>query len=115
MRTDEERIRELHRRNAELRIKKRQRSTRIISAAGAMLSFVCVMVMVKVVSGLSADIPNANDPDSMRASIFADSGILGGVVIAVIAFTLGVILTVICYKLKTWQKEKDDEDAEWRK
>ena len=43
-------------------------------------------------------------------SVFADSGALGYIVIAIIAFLLGVALTMFCIRLSEWQKRKDKEE-----
>ena len=45
----------------------------------------------------------------MHASIFAGSGALGYIVIAIIAFLLGVALTMFCIRLREWQERKDKE------
>ena len=48
----------------------------------------------------------------MNGSLFANSPVLSYVVIAVIAFILGITVTAICYQLKKYQNEKDAGDLQ---
>lgn len=50
---------------------------------------------------------------SMQASIFADNGSLGYIVVGVLAFMLGIGVTVLCFHLKKYigkQEESHDRD-----
>ena len=42
--------------------------------------------------------------------MFSDSGALGYIVVALLAFLLGVSVTVFCLRLKKWREKKDRED-----
>ena len=46
----------------------------------------------------------------MSASIFSGSGYLGYIVIGIVAFLLGCAVTVFCFRLRKWQKDKENED-----
>ena len=48
------------------------------------------------------------DIGSMNASIFADSHVLGYIIIALLAFALGVSVTIFCYYLKRLNQQADD-------
>ena len=108
MRTNEERIAALHARAEELRRERRKRRTRLAGAAGIIF---CLALTV----GLAAWIPHlstvlSGTPDSMSGSVFSDSGALGYLVTALLAFLLGVCVTVFCLRLKKWREDRDQED-----
>ena len=44
------------------------------------------------------------------ASIFADHAVLGYVVIALLAFCLGTLATVFCFRVKKHKKEQENND-----
>ena len=46
----------------------------------------------------------------MNASIFSDSGVSGYLVIAILAFLLGITVTVFCFRLKKYMDGKGPED-----
>ena len=111
MRTNEERIAAMHERAAEMNKTERARKVRIMQFTGAAVA--CAATFM-----LAVFMPHINDfelgpatgaEDNMHASIFADSGVLGYIVIAIIAFLLGVALTMFCIRLREWQERKDKE------
>ena len=64
---------------------------------------------------ISSSVTPGGDLQSMSGSIFAGSSMLGYLVIGIIAFILGVSVTVFCYQVKKLQKggeESADEDKE---
>ena len=107
MRTSEERIQELHERMGVMQVRRQHRKYVIqCSAAGA----VCFAIMV-VLGYIIAGIPVQNVPgssDGISASIFADRMVLGYIVIALLAFCLGVSFTVFCYRLRRHTEARDD-------
>lgn len=112
MRTDEERINRMHARAAQLNRQKRTNKVKLMQAAGAVVSFAAVIM-------LAIFVPQSEDLDSgsqtgqtggMHASIFGDSAALGYIVVAIIAFLLGIAVTIFCFRLRKWQEEKDRQD-----
>ena len=111
MRTNEERIAAMHRRAAELERKKRERVARV-------LSFSAVAACLVMIIGLSFSIPRVMDTmdisgmarvmEGMNASLFATAGVLGYVVTGILAFLLGIAVTVLCFRLKMWKDENMD-------
>ena len=104
MRSDEERILEMHNRAEQIKHKNVVVRMRVTSAA---LVAACIAVIVltgmAVPSALSD--PQAFGRDSgMSASIFASGSELGFVVIGILAFLLGVAVTIVCYRLKRSRK-----------
>jgi hypothetical protein len=108
MRTNEERIAAMHARAAELRREKRKRETRIVGIEIIVLSLALVIALAAWMPRLSTAMTGA--PGAMSASMFSDSGALGYIVVALLAFLLGVSVTVFCLRLKKWREEKDRED-----
>ena len=108
MRTNEERIAAMHARAAELRREKRKRETRLAGAAAVVLCLALTVALAAWMPRLSTAMTGA--PGAMSASIFSDSGALGYIVVALLAFLLGVSVTVFCLRLEKWREEKDRED-----
>lgn len=112
MRSTDERVAAVERRVKELAHQKKQRQRRYIglSAAAACLLFVVGMgvAMPGIMAGLSqGDYTNTG----MMASIFYEGGTLGYVLIGLLAFALGVCLTVLCVLLRRRnQRDKEDEN-----
>lgn len=119
MRTNEERINAMHARASELNKQRRARQVRIMQAAGAAVSFAATIVLAVCVPRLAdfetepagSPLGQAGTSGIMNASIFSNSAALGYVVIALIAFLLGVTLTIFCFRLREWQKHKDEQET----
>ena len=112
MRTDEERINMMHARAAHLRRQKRTIKVKIMQAAGAVLSFAAAIVLaifVPRITDMDAGNPTGQT-GGMSASIFGDSSVLGYIVIAIIAFLLGIAVTIFCFRLRKWLEEKDKQN-----
>ena len=116
MRTNEERINAMHARASELNKQRRARQVRIIQAAGAAVSFAATIMLAVCIPrvadfGTGSPIGPAGPAGNMNASIFGNSASLGYIVIALIAFLLGVTLTIFCFRLREWQKQKDQQES----
>ena len=119
MRTNEERINAMHARASELNKQRRARRVRIMQAAGAAVSFAATIVLAVCIPRLvnfetnptGSPIGQAETSGTMNASIFGNSAVLGYVVIALLAFLLGVTLTIFCFRLREWQKHKDEQET----
>ena len=108
MRNTEERMAAVQNRAAELEGESRQRRNRWIAFASVAA---CLLLIV----GLSLRMPEwagraaAGDADTgAAASLFAGSGMLGYLVIGILAFLLGVAVTVLCFLLRRQSQDKDD-------
>ena len=112
MRTNEERIERLHARVEELNQQKRTRHVRVLQSVCAAACFAAVILLAVCMPQIApAQVdPAAGSPGDMHASMFAAGGALGYVMIAVVAFLLGIAVTVFCFRLKRWQKEKEQEE-----
>ena len=109
MRTFEERTQELHRRMDSLQRKKQHRRY-ILTCAAALI--VCLAIVILIAFGISRIGIQTTDINtgSAAASIFADQASLGYVVVALLAFCLGALVTVFCFRIKKHMKENQDDD-----
>ena len=112
MRTDEERIKAMHRRAAEI---EKNRRIRIIQTAAFALCAVMIVCLAAVMPALSGAMTPDGVLQDMNGSIFSGSSIFGCLVIGIIAFILGVSVTVFCYQVNKLQANAisdDDDDKE---
>lgn len=107
MRTNEERIAAMHARAGEINRTQRARKVRIMQATGAVIACAATFMLAIFMPRIS---DFQADPIGSTGSVFADSGALGYIVIAIIAFLLGTALTMFCYRLREWQMRKDKEE-----
>jgi len=106
MRNSELQLEEILRRADTLRRKKASRRAAALSAASV---FVCLALIVGAASLLSV-LPAAAGEDGVPAaygSLILSSSFLGYIVIGVLAFALGVCVTLLCRALRA-SKEKED-------
>ena len=109
MRTSEERVRELHRRMAAMEREKRRRRVQLLCAAACTACLAVTVAMALVIASLPVRSPGEL-AGSAAASIFADHASLGYVAVALLAFCLGAMVTVFCFRMKNHRKENRDDD-----
>ena len=114
MRSHEERVAETKRRIAKMEREKRLRRDKItmISAAAACLALLIGASLA--MPGIAAKI-QAGDYSGFEtaASIFHSGVALGYIVIGLLAFLLGVCVTVLCFRLRQMNREDGhDEESE---
>ena len=104
--TAEERVTALHLRMTALRQRKERRKTGALGAGCAGLT-ACLMTLIfseRQMGGTAGTYTGA-------AMLFEDAG--GYVLSAVLAFMLGVIITVLCFRIRTKRESgRDDEEKE---
>ena len=111
MRSHEERVAEAKRRIAKIeRAKRLRRNTFTMASAVAAclalivgVSFVMPDIAVKIRTGSYAGFETA-------ASIFHGGAALGYIVIGLLAFLLGVCVTVLCFRLRQMNREDDQNN-----
>ena len=112
MRSHEERFAEAKRRIAKIEREKRLRRDKItmISAAAACLALLIGASLA--MPGIAANIQTGNYSGfETAASIFHGGAALGYIVIGLLAFLLGVCVTVLCFRLRQMSRE-DEQDRE---
>ena len=106
MRSHEERVAETKRRIAKMEREKRLRRNTItmVSAVAA-----CLALLVGVsfaMPGIAASIQTGDYSGfETAASIFHGGAVLGYIVIGLLAFLLGVCVTVLCFRLRQMSRE----------
>ena len=112
MRSHEERVAEAKRRIAKIEQEKRRRRNKItmISAAAACLALLIGASLA--MPGIAANIQTGDYSGfETAASIFRGGAALGYIVIGLLAFLLGVCVTVLCFRLRQMNRE-DDQNKE---
>ena len=112
MRSHEERVAEAKRRIAKIEREKRLRRDKItmISAAAACLALLIGASLA--MPGIAANIQTGNYSGfETAASMYGGGAALGYIVIGLLAFLLGVCVTVLCFRLHQMNRE-DNQDKE---
>ena len=114
MRSLEERVAEAKRRIAKMEREKRLRRDKItmISAAAACLALLIGASLA--MSGIAAHIQTGDYSGfETSASMYGGGAALGYIVIGLLAFLLGVCVTVLCFRLRQMSREDgQDEESE---
>ena len=110
MRSHEERVAEAKRRIAAREYEDRRRRDRLTMA---LASAACLAVLTGVsfaMPGIAARI-QVNDYTGFEtaASIFRSSAVLGYIIIGLLAFLLGVCVTILCFQLRRMHRENEQE------
>lgn len=95
MRSQQERLEQLHIRAVQLKEQKERRIMNTLKAVSVFL-FVCLAGVISVLGGFQ----NTGGPDDYTGSSLLDSSVGGYVLVAVLAFAAAVVITVICMKRK---------------
>ena len=108
MRTTDERLRAAKRRAEEMKQQERRRRGKIAvlacSAACLAVSFALALAMPSIAARLSG----AEYGVGLTASMFSGES-LGYLVIGLLAFALGVCVTVLCVRLRRHEREEESE------
>ena len=112
MRSHEERITEAKRRIAKIKQEKRLRRN-TITIASAVAAFLALLIGASLaMPGIAASIQTGDYSGfETAASIFHGGAALGYIVIGLLAFLLGVCVTVLCFRLRQMSRE-DDQNKE---
>ena len=115
MRSHEERVAETKRRIAKMEREKRRRNT--VTMASAVAACLALLIGASfAMPGIAASI-QAGDYAGIEtaASMYGGGAALGYIVIGLLAFLLGVCVTVLCFRLRQMNREdgqdKESEDA----
>ena len=111
MRSHEERVAETKRRIAKIERAKRRRNT--ITMASAVAACLALLIGASLaMPGIAANIQTGDYSGfETAASIFHGGAALGYIVIGLLAFLLGVCVTVLCFRLRQMSRE-DGQDRE---
>ena len=112
MRSHEERVAEAKRRIAKIEREKRLRRNTITMASAVAACLVLLIGASLAMPGIVANIQTGDYSGfETAASMYGGGAALGYIVIGLLAFLLGVCVTVLCFRLRQMNRE-DDQDKE---
>ena len=110
MRSHEERVAEAKRRIAKIEREKRLRRNTITMASAVAACLVLLIGASFAMPGIAAKIQTGDYSGfETAASMYGGSAALGYIVIGLLAFLLGVCVTVLCFRLRQMSRE-DGQD-----
>ena len=115
MRSHEERVAEAKRRIAQIEREKRRRRNTVIMASAAAACLALLIGASLAMPGIAANIQTGDYSGFETAASMYGGGALGYIVIGLLAFLLGVCVTVLCFRLRQMNREdgqnEESEDA----
>lgn len=114
MRSHEERVAVVKRRIAEAEQEKRLRHSRIATTCAMAACLLLIVGLSAIMPGIVSKMVGGDYAGGgTTASIFGDSAVIGYIVIGIIAFLLGVCVTILCFRIRKFRREdkKEEEDA----
>ena len=110
MLSHEERVTEVKRRIAEKEQQKRLRKGRIAAFSGIAACFAVMISAALSMPGIVSKIePGDSSAPQTAAAMSAGTGALGYVVIGLLAFILGICVTILCFRVRQLSKEEHAE------
>ena len=107
MRSNEERVVEVKRRIAEKERKKKLRRSRIAAVSAVAACLVLIVVLSLFMPGIAGQLrPGGYSDYEMVASMFGENGALGYIIIGLLAFLLGVCVTILCFRIRLLNREE---------
>ena len=111
MRSHEERVAETKRRIAKMEREKRLRRNTITMASAVAACLALLIGASLAMPGIAANIQTGDySCFETAASIFHGGAALGYIVIGLLAFLLGVCVTVLCFRLRQMNREDDQNN-----
>ena len=110
MRSHEERVAETKRRIAKMEREKQRRRNKItmISAVAACLALLIGASLA--MPGIAANIQTGNYSGfETAASMYGGRDALGYIIVGLLAFLLGVCMTILCFRLRQMERDEKDE------
>ena len=109
MRTTAERLAEAKWRARELERERQRRRARGIFCAGTAACFVMIVSLALVMPGITEGFSDTALGVGMAAGVFSGRS-LGYLVVGLLAFALGVCVTVLCVRLRGHEEDSADEE-----
>ena len=107
MRSNEERVVEVKRRIAEKERQKKLRRSRIAAVSAVAACLVLIVVLSLFMPGIAGQLrPGGYSDYEMAASMFVENGALGYIIIGLLAFLLGVCVTILCFRIRLLNREE---------
>ncbi len=101
MQTSKERVFAVKHRINEIEVEKKIRKRRILGISSLSISLFIILGLALHMPSIVATISNKPYTSQvLSASIFDGSNFLGCIIIGILAFSLGVSVTILCYRIK---------------
>ena len=111
MRSHEERVAETKRRIAKMEREKQRRRNTITMASAVAACLVLLIGASLAMPGIAASIQTGDYAGfETAASMYGGGAALGYIVIGLLAFLLGVCVTVLCFRLRQMNREDDQNN-----
>ena len=110
MRSHEERVAEAKRRIAKIEREKRLRRNTITMASAVAACLVLLIGVSLAMPGITANIQTGDYSGFETAASMYGGAALGYIVIGLLAFLLGVCVTVLCFRLRQMNREDDQNN-----
>ena len=110
MRSHEERVAETKRRIAKIEREKRLRRN-TITMASAVAACLALLAGVSIaMPGMTAQLqPDSCTGFETAASMYGGRDALGYIIVGLLAFLLGVCMTILCFRLRQMERDEKDE------
>ena len=113
MRSHEERVAETKRRIAKIEREKRLRRNTVTMASAVAACLVLLVGVSLAMPGIATKIQSGDYSGFETAASMYGGGALGYIVIGLLAFLLGVCVTVLCFRLRQMNREgEQDRESE---
>ena len=110
MRSHEERVAETKRRIAKIEREKRLRRNTITMASAVAACLALLIGASLAMPGIAASIQTGNYSGfETAASMYGGSDALGYIIVGLLAFLLGVCMTILCFRLRQMERDEKDE------
>ena len=107
MRSHEERVAETKRRIAKIEWEKRLRRNTITMASAVAACLVLLIGASLAMPGIAVRLQSGNHSGlETAASMYGGSAVLGYIMIGLLAFLLGVCVTVLCFRIRRMEREE---------
>ena len=111
MRSHEERVAETKRRIAKMEREKRRRRNTVTMASAVAACLALLIGASLAMPGIAASIRTGDYSGfETAASMYGGGAALGYIVIGLLAFLLGVCVTVLCFRLRQMNREDDQNN-----
>ena len=109
MRTTDERLAAAKRRAEEIKRQERSLRSRIAAVSGAAACLAAILGLALAMPSVAARFSGADYYGGMTASLFTGES-LGYLLVGLLAFALGVCVTVLCVRLHERERDEDSEE-----
>jgi hypothetical protein len=108
MRSQSERVSAIEKRTAELKREQKKKRDFAVTGLCAAACLILIIAAALVMPGLMTCGGPTSDYTGAAASVFARSGAVGYVLIGLLAFVLGCCVTILCFRLRRNDRERNN-------